>query len=282
MKNITIAFCLWFFLNPCFGQKETSSLPPDVAVMINDHAITKTQAYNLFAKRYKKETREIIRELAVHWIIRREYKKEGIKVLFKDIKEKSKQELKRSKKYVKEKLQLSWKQYLAKLKVTEKSLYKSILEKWKYKLVLEQLVVLNQIRQTRILARHIMVKDKKKAEKLLQKIKNGASFARIAQTDSISSTRRVGGKLPILHRGDVHKSLENVIFKLPKGKLSEIVKSPWGYHIVEVLQIYPGTPKAKWQSVKTDIQEYLKKQRVTPKDIQRWIGNMRKIYKLRY
>lgn len=84
-------------------------------------------------------------------------------------------------------------------------------------------------------ARHILVKTEREAEEILQKIKEGADFAELAEEYSIDSgNKNQGGDLGWFGRGKMVPEFEKVAFKTEVGKVSEIVKTQFGYHIIMV------------------------------------------------
>lgn len=75
---------------------------------------------------------------------------------------------------------------------------------------------------------------KAKAESILKKIKNGASFAAMAKKYSDDpGSKNKGGELGFVRRGTMVPAFDNAIFSQPIGKLT-IVRSQYGFHIVQV------------------------------------------------
>lgn len=95
-------------------------------------------------------------------------------------------------------------------------------------------------------ARHILVKVKdfnnkeqdnasfKKAQNVLGELKKGGDFAKLAEKYSDDSTAKNGGYLGKFQRGMMVKEFEDVAFSLKEGEISDIVKTPFGYHILKV------------------------------------------------
>src|SRR5215471_13159967 len=96
-------------------------------------------------------------------------------------------------------------------------------------------------------ARHILVKvvpsasaeqvenARKRAEALLTALRNGEDFATVAQQHSEdTATAAKGGDLGYFPRGQMVQQFEEVAFTLPVGQLSELVRSPFGWHILRV------------------------------------------------
>jgi peptidyl-prolyl cis-trans isomerase C len=96
-------------------------------------------------------------------------------------------------------------------------------------------------------ARHILIKvdpsasveDKKKAKEradgLLRKIRTGEDFSRLATefSDDPGSKAR-GGDLGFFGKGKMVKPFDEAAFKLKPGEVSEVVETPFGYHLIKV------------------------------------------------
>ncbi len=83
---------------------------------------------------------------------------------------------------------------------------------------------------------HILVAKQSEALAILDRIKNGEKFGKLAKelsTDSGSAKR--DGNLGYFTKGKMVKQFEEVAFKLQIGQISEPVKSDFGYHIIKRL-----------------------------------------------
>jgi len=80
---------------------------------------------------------------------------------------------------------------------------------------------------------HILVEKETTAKEVLEKIKMGESFAKLAQQYSIDGTRKRGGDLGFFKRGAMVKEFDKASFALKKGEVSGIVKTNYGYHIIK-------------------------------------------------
>ena len=83
---------------------------------------------------------------------------------------------------------------------------------------------------------HILVKKQSEAIEILDKIKNGEKFGKMARqfyTDSGSAKR--DGSLGYFGRGKMVKEFENAAFALQAGQISEPIKTQYGYHIIKRL-----------------------------------------------
>jgi len=103
-------------------------------------------------------------------------------------------------------------------------------------------------------ARHILIQlppdadaasdaaARQKAEDAIKRIKGGEAFDAVAREVSEDpGSAANGGDLGFFSRGLMTPAFEEVAFSLPVGQLSEPVRSPFGYHVIEVLEIKPET-----------------------------------------
>jgi peptidyl-prolyl cis-trans isomerase C len=79
------------------------------------------------------------------------------------------------------------------------------------------------------------VKAKAKAEDLLKQIKDGADFAELAKTNSGDTYSAIqGGDLGFFGRSQMVPAFERAAFALKAGQVSDVVETPFGYHIIKV------------------------------------------------
>jgi peptidyl-prolyl cis-trans isomerase SurA len=84
------------------------------------------------------------------------------------------------------------------------------------------------------------------AESLKVVLRSGANFAELAKAYSADSASRVqGGELGWFRRGVMVKNFEEVAFRLKPGQISEVVQTPFGYHIIQVERIEPAEIQAR-------------------------------------
>ena len=76
---------------------------------------------------------------------------------------------------------------------------------------------------------------RKKAEDVLNKAKHGGNFAELAKQYSDDTTKDKGGDLGWIVRGQTAAEFEAAAFSLPKGSISDLVKMPYGFHIIQVI-----------------------------------------------
>lgn len=86
-----------------------------------------------------------------------------------------------------------------------------------------------------VFIQHILVKNEKQAEELLNALKEGASLEALAKENSICRCWKKGGRHGWLPKGGMEPELEKVVLRLQKGKLSDVVKTKAGYQIIKIL-----------------------------------------------
>ena len=83
---------------------------------------------------------------------------------------------------------------------------------------------------------HILVQKQSEAISILERIKTGEKFGKLAKELSIDSgSAKRDGNLGYFGRGVMVKPFEEAAFKLQIGEISSPVKSEFGYHIIKRL-----------------------------------------------
>jgi peptidyl-prolyl cis-trans isomerase C len=81
---------------------------------------------------------------------------------------------------------------------------------------------------------HILVKKQNEALSIIERLKKGDSFDKLAKELSIDrGSGKRGGDLGFFGRGIMVKAFEVASFKLEKNQISEPVKTEFGYHIIK-------------------------------------------------
>jgi peptidyl-prolyl cis-trans isomerase D len=124
----------------------------------------------------------------------------------------------------------------------------------------------------RVKVRHILLKTsgkapeedarmKAKAEDLLKQIKAGANFADLARKNSEDpGSAEKGGDLDWVVRGQTVKPFEDTAFALKPKELSGVVKTEYGYHILQLLEHETAHLKT-FDEVRAQITDEYRKQR---------------------
>ena len=83
--------------------------------------------------------------------------------------------------------------------------------------------------------RHILVKDKALADKIYSELSSSdAQFAALAAKYTIDpGSKKTGGKLGTIQKGQTVPTFDKVAFSIATGKVAPPVKSSYGWHVIE-------------------------------------------------
>lgn len=82
---------------------------------------------------------------------------------------------------------------------------------------------------------------RERLQEIRQRIVDGESFADLAgEYSDDSGSAGQGGELGELEAGDLHEDFDAVAFELDEGELSDVVRTPFGFHLIEVTGIRGG------------------------------------------
>jgi len=116
-----------------------------------------------------------------------------------------------------------------------------------------------------VTARHILVPTLALATQVEAQVRaNPQNFAALAKKYSTDpGTKDKGGELGAFRRGQMVPAFDKYAFSAPIGQISAPVKSPFGYHIIQVESRTPGT-KATLASATPQIMDTLRQQQEAP------------------
>jgi len=83
-------------------------------------------------------------------------------------------------------------------------------------------------------ARHILVENEDQAKAIAAELKKGADFAELAKQKSKDPAAADGGDLGYFTKDQMVPEFADAAFKLDKGKVSDPVKTAFGWHIIKV------------------------------------------------
>src|SRR5437899_8029433 len=105
-------------------------------------------------------------------------------------------------------------------------------------------------------ARHILVETEDEAKAVADELKKGADFAELAKKKSKDPGASDGGDLGFFTKDQMVPEFSTVAFSLEPGKISDPVKSQFGWHIIKVEE--KRKRKAPdFEQVKTQIEPYV-------------------------
>ncbi|MFN8453168.1 MAG: peptidylprolyl isomerase [Anaerolineae bacterium] len=86
-------------------------------------------------------------------------------------------------------------------------------------------------------ARHILVETEDEAKKVVERLNQGEDFAALAkELSKDTGSGAEGGDLGFVPKGRFVKPVDDAVFSLPLHKISEPIKSDFGWHVIEVLE----------------------------------------------
>lgn len=97
-----------------------------------------------------------------------------------------------------------------------------------------------------------------KAESVLKQIKSGQDFAEAAKRHSQDpGNAQNGGDLGYFTRGQMVGAFERAVFALQPGGVSDVVETPFGFHIVKLAERQPAKTLAL-DEVRPQLEQFLK------------------------
>ncbi len=122
----------------------------------------------------------------------------------------------------------------------------------------------------KVIARQIVLRTMRDAERMVSRIKAGADFEALAKKNSVdrNSASRGGQMRPF----GSHGTLGNAVKDLKKGEISEIVKTDKGYHILKIENRVPRSMK-KLSEVRDELRKLVTAQKVQQR-VGPWLLNL--------
>ncbi|MBN2061831.1 MAG: SurA N-terminal domain-containing protein [Deltaproteobacteria bacterium] len=97
---------------------------------------------------------------------------------------------------------------------------------------------------------------RRKAMEVLKMCRDGEDFSELAKKYSEDVTREEGGDLGFFSKGQMIKPFEDAAFSLEKGDISDLIKTPYGFHIIKVEEVKDERTKT-FDEVHDNISEIL-------------------------
>jgi len=123
---------------------------------------------------------------------------------------------------------------------------------------------------------HVVTKTRKEAEALLARLKGGEDIKELVKEQSLRSGIRGDYGLHWKAKYILPSPLSDIIFTIPVGEVSNIIKSPYGFHIIKVLKREPPGVKDLLE-VEGEIENMLLNKAVERR-YTAWLKELRNIY----
>jgi len=128
-----------------------------------------------------------------------------------------------------------------------------------YQQGIDQFKVQNRVHVEHILFKTVGKTDaevaeiQKTAEGVLKKAKSGGNFEDLAKQYSEDTSKTKGGDIGWIVEGQTVPEFQQAAFSLPKGSISDLVKTQYGFHIIKVLDKETARTKS-FEEVKAEIE----------------------------
>jgi len=112
----------------------------------------------------------------------------------------------------------------------------------------------------------IKAEARKKIDDVASQLKNGADFAEMAKKyseDTASAPN--GGDIGLISKGSTVPEFENVAFALEIGKVSDVIETTYGYHILKVTE-----KKASYVQTYDEVKDTAKSYLLSNKQMEEW------------
>jgi len=124
-----------------------------------------------------------------------------------------------------------------------------------------------------IRVRHILVRTEDEAKQVLDRLAKNERFEDLAKALSQdSATAAKGGDLDYLKREQLFPEFARAAFELKAGEVSGVVRTPFGYHLIKLVDRKKGQP-LKYEQIKDQLQRRLLEERRTQR-FQEWMKGL--------
>jgi parvulin-like peptidyl-prolyl isomerase len=124
----------------------------------------------------------------------------------------------------------------------------------------------------KVRVRQIVVADGEEAIQILKRLKKGESFEKVAMGKSLGPEKVQGGDLGYFSQGEKPAEFD-CVFNMEVGAVSEVVKSPYGYHIFK-LEEKAEPRQIPFEEAKSGILQELGRKRGEEK-YEKWMKDVR-------
>lgn len=123
---------------------------------------------------------------------------------------------------------------------------------------------------------HVFVRDEYKARQALAMLRSGMAMHKVVDKYSESEDAKDHGFMGVFVKGELPKEVDNVVFTIPQGRYSRIIKTSRGYHIFYVAKRHK--PRIlNIEEARDDIKDLIS-EKIFEKAYADWIESLKKEY----
>ncbi len=122
-------------------------------------------------------------------------------------------------------------------------------------------------------ASHVLVATEQEAQQVIDRLKAGEDFVKVAQELSTDPTKTRGGDIGYFSKGQLIPEFEQACEKLQPGEISGVIKTQLGYHVIRLTE-----RKAPRQLPLDEVKDQIRKQLATQqqqKQVETFIQQLR-------
>jgi peptidyl-prolyl cis-trans isomerase SurA len=116
-------------------------------------------------------------------------------------------------------------------------------------------------------------KIEQKAKAYLERLRKGEDFEEFAKRYSDGTTAKEGGSLGGFERGQLSKEIEDAVFKMKKGEMTDVIRTKTGFLVLRVDQRFEAGEQPL-DKVEPEIQNRLYYQRMQP-ELRKYLTHLR-------
>jgi parvulin-like peptidyl-prolyl isomerase len=117
-------------------------------------------------------------------------------------------------------------------------------------------------------------KMKAEAEDVLKKLKGGVPFEQLERHYAKGASQGTGGDMGYVEKGTILPAVDEAAFKLKVGETSDVIESPVGFHIIQVLD-KRGAGAKPLPAVRNEIEDIIGREKAEKKYAD-WMAELRK------
>jgi len=133
--------------------------------------------------------------------------------------------------------------------------------------------------EEQVKASHILVEDEATAKKVSKKLASGEKFEELAKEYSTdTSNAEQGGDLGYFAKGEMVEEFEKAAFSLDVGKISDPVKTDYGYHIIKVTD-KKAAKEANYKDHQAEVKERILEEKMET-EYSTWLEKKKEEYEI--